>query len=60
MRRPRARHRAAVRGTRPRHAARPRTARRRCTPRVALRLLRRVRDFSSVRAGGRQDADVVD
>jgi Holliday junction DNA helicase RuvB len=30
------------------------------TPRVALRLLRRVRDFSAVRAGGRQDADVVD
>ncbi|MDA0974776.1 MAG: Holliday junction branch migration DNA helicase RuvB [Phycisphaerales bacterium] len=30
------------------------------TPRVALRLLRRVRDFAQVRASGRLDADVVE
>jgi Holliday junction DNA helicase RuvB len=30
------------------------------TPRVALRLLRRVRDFAAVRAGGRLDARTVD
>ena len=30
------------------------------TPRVALRLLRRVRDFSAVRAGGRLDGRTVD
>jgi Holliday junction resolvasome RuvABC ATP-dependent DNA helicase subunit len=30
------------------------------TPRVALRLLRRVRDFSAVRAAGRLDTRVVD
>ncbi|MBL9120008.1 MAG: Holliday junction branch migration DNA helicase RuvB [Phycisphaerae bacterium] len=35
-------------------------ARSRGTPRVALRLLRRVRDFAQVRAAGRLDADVVD
>jgi Holliday junction DNA helicase RuvB len=30
------------------------------TPRVALRLLRRVRDFAQVRAAGRLDLDVID
>ncbi|MFZ9691713.1 MAG: Holliday junction branch migration DNA helicase RuvB [Phycisphaerales bacterium] len=30
------------------------------TPRIALRLLRRVRDFAQVRAGGTLDADVVE
>jgi Holliday junction DNA helicase RuvB len=35
-------------------------ARSRGTPRVALRLLRRLRDFAAVRAGGRLDARTVD
>jgi Holliday junction DNA helicase RuvB len=35
-------------------------ARSRGTPRVALRLLRRVRDFAQVRAGGTLDGSVVD
>ncbi|MHC5002674.1 MAG: Holliday junction branch migration DNA helicase RuvB [Planctomycetota bacterium] len=30
------------------------------TPRVALRLLRRIRDFAQVRAGGRIEPDVID
>ncbi|MHC4909545.1 MAG: Holliday junction branch migration DNA helicase RuvB, partial [Planctomycetota bacterium] len=34
-------------------------ARSRGTPRVALRLLRRVRDFAQVRAAGRVDEDIV-
>ena len=35
-------------------------ARSRGTPRIANRLLRRVRDFAQVRAGGSLDADIVD
>jgi Holliday junction DNA helicase RuvB len=35
-------------------------ARSRGTPRVALRLLRRLRDFAQVRAEGRIDAEVLD
>ena len=30
------------------------------TPRIAIRLLRRIRDFAQVRAGGRIDNDVID
>ena len=36
------------------------SARSRGTPRIANRLLRRVRDFAQVRSGGTLDADVVD